>query len=1096
CQPGTREDIIQDIMSWLDAKNDKNVFWLAGLAGSGKSTVAHTFASMLASMSRLGGCFFFARHHSDRNEAKSVMTTLAHALASYSEDLKNAIVEAIDKNVNVGKGPLRRQFIDLIVEPLKRYRGQRTIVIVLDALDECATPAMREDLLTILAHDSARLPAFVRLFVTGRPERDIDAALGQNPRCLKQMIDLDSESNIMDITAYVSLQLKQIVLSKPDCGLPTSWPGTYRRTSFVKHSAGLFVWASTACSFVRGSFSPEKALERLLSGEMPSSATAAIDSLYATALAAVEGWEDEDFLPAYQVVVGTVVALMNPLPAQVIRRLLGPELCGTSIEQVVSSLGCVLAGSRGVAIRVLHPSFSDYLTSRSRCKDIQTLIDLTQQHRRITTSCFLRMGAMLKYNICNLPDHSMANSEIPNLTQLVERYIPNDVQYACRFWAEHVTKLSPDRTTAKQIHKFLSIHALHWMEAMSLTGRSGYIDSGDVEFATFVYDLERFAQTFATVVMDATLHIYVSALPFTPLNTTLHYSPLAKDSHGHRVQVLAGADQQWPVCLRTLEGHSNWVQSVAFSLDGKLASGSDDATVWVWDPLRGISFLQLRGHEGGVTSVAFSSSGGKIISGSKDAKAIVWDSSSGEILAKLEGHQLGISSVTFSPDRSQAVTGSFDTTICFWDASLGDLLYSVDAHKREVTSLAFSARGDLLASGSFDQTLCIWTNSTRELRFGPLEHTSNVSSVVFSHFGDTLASACRDGILRFWNSHTGKKILTVTACTRPISSLAFSHDDTMIGVACNDHTISFWNVETGQLVAGPLQGHSEPVASIAFSADGSIVASGSHDHNIRLWDVVECKQTSRDRQGEGHKNNITSITFNPDASHVATGDSDGMICVWRCTDGKLILDIPRAHSQAIATLAFSPEGDRLISGSYDQLVMVWSIATGEELLGPLDEHGHVVSASAFSADGTMFATGGYDRCIYLWDASTGDLLLETPLEGHEHWVVGLVLSDDGLCLRSLDYNEEELQWDIPAGTIRPNAEHLPPDQFMSAQSANCLRMEENGWVLDITTRRRVCWIPADHRGEIQASSEHIFVVGNGVGLVTILDVKGVLSSSI
>lgn len=182
-------------MAWFDAKHEQNIFWLAGLAGSGKSTIAHTMAATLASTLRLGGCFFFARHLSDRNETKTVITTLAHALASFDESIRNAIAEAISKNVNVGKGPLRRQFLDLVVGPLKHYKGRQTIVIVLDALDECATPAMREDLLTILAQDSAQLPSFVRLFVTGRPEPDIDVALGQSPRCCKELIQLDSASN-------------------------------------------------------------------------------------------------------------------------------------------------------------------------------------------------------------------------------------------------------------------------------------------------------------------------------------------------------------------------------------------------------------------------------------------------------------------------------------------------------------------------------------------------------------------------------------------------------------------------------------------------------------------------------------------------------------------------------------------------------------------------------------------------------------------------------------------------------------------------------------------------------------------------------------
>lgn len=200
CLKGTRENILQEIFTWIDDDSGRNVFWLAGLAGSGKSTIAHTVASTLASRGRLGGCFFFSRHQSKRNEASLVMPTLAHGIAAFSENIRNSVAEAIGRNIHVANAPLRRQFLDLVVEPLKSYTERDPIVIVLDALDECATPAMREDLLTILAHDSAQLPSNVRVFITARPEQDIEKAFSFTTRCFKHAINLDSPPNSMYLT--------------------------------------------------------------------------------------------------------------------------------------------------------------------------------------------------------------------------------------------------------------------------------------------------------------------------------------------------------------------------------------------------------------------------------------------------------------------------------------------------------------------------------------------------------------------------------------------------------------------------------------------------------------------------------------------------------------------------------------------------------------------------------------------------------------------------------------------------------------------------------------------------------------------------------
>lgn len=213
-------------------------------------------------------------------------------------------------------------------------------------------------------------------------------------------------------------------------------------------------------------------MDRLLSEELPTSATAAIDSLYATALQAVEGWQDEDFIPAYQVVVGTVIALKNPLPSDTIELLLGPGLNGASVNRVVSSLGCVLAGSENLPIRVLHPSFSDYLTSQSRCRDKDTYIDVSQNHYRLSRNILHLLNSSLNYNICNLmhPGHSISDRALTVLGG-----IPSHLQYACHFWAEHVVQAPHDDDLPEEVRDFLLTHGLHWMEAMSLVGLAGYI---------------------------------------------------------------------------------------------------------------------------------------------------------------------------------------------------------------------------------------------------------------------------------------------------------------------------------------------------------------------------------------------------------------------------------------------------------------------------------------------------------------------------------------------------------------------------------------------------------------------------------------------
>ena len=121
------------------------------------------------------------------------------------------------------------------------------------------------------------------------------------------------------------------------------------------------------------------------------------------------------------------------------------------------------------------------------------------------------------------------------------------------------------------------------------------------------------------------------------------------------------------ICLKTLEGHSNYVRSVAYSPDGtKIISGSEDNTIKIWDANTGECLKTLEGHSNYVNSVAFSPDGTKIISGSNDDTIKIWDANTGECLKTLEGHSDNVRSVAYSPDGTKIISGSYDNTIMIW----------------------------------------------------------------------------------------------------------------------------------------------------------------------------------------------------------------------------------------------------------------------------------------------------------------------------------------------------------------------------------------------------------------------------------------------
>src|SRR5437764_983698 len=118
-------------------------------------------------------------------------------------------------------------------------------------------------------------------------------------------------------------------------------------------------------------------------------------------------------------------------------------------------------------------------------------------------------------------------------------------------------------------------------------------------------------------------------------------------------------------CLQTLEGHSGWVSSVAFSHDSaRLASASYNKTVKIWDTSSGECLQTLKGRSGCVYSVVFSHDSARLASASYDKTVKIWDTSSGECLQTLD-----IGKVLFSI--------SFDTTSSCLHTDIGTI--AVDA---------------------------------------------------------------------------------------------------------------------------------------------------------------------------------------------------------------------------------------------------------------------------------------------------------------------------------------------------------------------------------------------------------------------------------
>ncbi|KAL5520521.1 hypothetical protein ACEPAG_9745 [Sanghuangporus baumii] len=243
--PKTRLEIRKQIIEWMFSETTQNVFWLYGVAGSGKSTISATIAHHLRDMSRLGAFLFFER---GKSEPSSVIRTIAYKLGIFDSSIGSSILSAMAGDQDIATATAVHQFNKLLLEPLVASTSSISgpIVIVLDALDECGTPETRRGLMDLLRGEFPKLPNVFWFLITSRRESDIDKTLSSQPdRVCAIELDYTSTGSRDDVLTYLCTEMDRVIGEEME--LPgDSWPWEANMQLLGKAAGGLFIWASTA----------------------------------------------------------------------------------------------------------------------------------------------------------------------------------------------------------------------------------------------------------------------------------------------------------------------------------------------------------------------------------------------------------------------------------------------------------------------------------------------------------------------------------------------------------------------------------------------------------------------------------------------------------------------------------------------------------------------------------------------------------------------------------------------------------------------------------------------------------------------------------
>ena len=453
------------------------VYWLNGLAGTGKSTIAQTIAERTFADGRLGASFFCSRDFEDRSNLQSIFPTLAVQLARKYPAFRSVFVPLVQSDPGVAHESLYNQMDKLIVRPLKQS-GISTVIII-DALDECKDEEPASAILSVLGRFVSELSG-VKFFLTGRPEQRIRAGF-RLPLLVEAadvfiLHEVEPKQISSDIRCFFEDSFSELACHRS--GLD-NWPSRGQMDLLCERAAGLFVYAVATFKFIDSrTHSPRNRLDLLLhlpgrtyyEGKTKFNAKTTLDSLYTSILLETFGDNLPEDDPSVHSVLGAVVLAANPLSPISIATLLG--LNTDDVVTLLSSVHSLLTLRDNInhPVQPFHKSFPDFITDPTRCTNQRFYIP-PHHHLELLVSCLKLMNQTLEKNMCHLPE-AVKNSEVVDLPEMTEEHINHALQYASKSWHRHfVNGLTTNRDgITSLLHYFLENKFLCWLEVLSVLG--------------------------------------------------------------------------------------------------------------------------------------------------------------------------------------------------------------------------------------------------------------------------------------------------------------------------------------------------------------------------------------------------------------------------------------------------------------------------------------------------------------------------------------------------------------------------------------------------------------------------------------------------
>lgn len=992
CLPSTRVELLELIRGWAHDENSKSLFWLNGMAGTGKSTISRTIAKEFANKGYLCASFFFKKGESGRGSAAKFFTTIAADLAIRKPETAVAIQRALDIDPHLATKDLQEQFIKLFQRPLLQYTDSiehinNPAVVVIDALDECEND---RDIKLLIHHLSqTRSKANLKIYITSRPQLPVRLGFSKIEGIHQDFILHEMSAPIIerDIASFLTHELASIreehnYLVQEHRRLPINWPIAGDIQSLAQMAVPLFIFAATVCRFVAENRmgSPDTRLKNILDYQR-SKQGAAFDQINATYQPVLNSLildlseiDKVDVISRFRAVVGPILVLAQPLSVKALAAVADISLDG--VYSILDSLHSVLniPASPTAPIRLFHLSFRDFLVNKATEAQNPFCIDENKSNSIVLAGCFKIMDVKLKQDICNLVSPDVRRSDIAQET--VSSYIPLELEYACLYWIHHLEQMVEEdsgSSAQSRITQFVNKYFLYWLEVMSLLGKAnGIIDlmnkllkmlvkASEKNQSTtysdeisFIQDSLRFILTNMPAIYETPLQIYFGALLFAPSQS--HVKSIWRNMVSIPwVRDLPKTYRQWPDRLHLFNTASSRPISVSFSSDSKLlASLLLNGTVQIWQTDSGkrvnlINTLKTSGIQSPLaTCIAWSKCKPNLIAVSFNPDRIeIWNSDSGDLFQTLEGIAYEVTDLVFSHDTMTLATLCEGFCLRVWDIETGKCIKSVN----------FS---DLLIDCSIHSNL-IYANS-------------NDIFIAFLRM-DQEATYRQSRVLAVWNLLLDESTTLIPAIQQQFYKLALSDNAKYIAAGTNYGAIALWQTgnetETGSVNPIHVLGDGRRgLEAIEVSKDCSFLITAGHTPNLEIWSLESGKRL---RGFEGHSGSAHYAVVSPDAKLAASAGLDCTIQLWNIEDSILVdTTVDDDSHDEVVSIAISPNLLLVASGTMGGAIYVENANSRYRRLKTFQDDSVKISCMDFSHDSTLLASISINGIIRVWslDSST------------------------------------------------------------------------------------------------------------------------------